>query len=622
MAVVTPPPDATLPQRLRFWARTRPDRVAFRQKDFGIWQPYTWADYDRLARHFGLGMTRLGLDAGGHVAILSENRKEWVVAQLGLGMIGGVTVGVYPTSPAEEVAYLLGLSEARFVVCEDQEQVDKVLEYLPRLPKLEALVVIDPKGLRRYDRARLHDFDAVLARGAEAERSSPALIDERLAAQRGADTALMIFTSGSTGRPKAAMISYDNINAATSGGVASYRFGPDDTILSYLPLCHVAEQSFTVFIALAVGATVNFAESLRTVQPDLREIAPTLFIGVPRIWEKLHAAMDIKAREAGGFRKALFDRAFAAVRSFAVRPRETWSALERLRFAFWYLAVFRSLLNFTGLRRCRIAFSGTAPVSPELLAFYRTLGVPILEIYGMTEVSGLALGQKTAFSAPGTVGVAMPGIEVKLADDGEVLMRGRTVFKGYYRNPAATAEIVDADGWLHSGDVGEWVCGGKEAAPAQLPEIRIVDRKKDILITSGGKNISPSEVENLIKFSPFIREAVAIGDRRNFVTALLQIDYETVGKWAEEHGVTYTNYRNLAENPRVRELVQAEVDKANARMPRVQNVRRFHILAKELDHDDGEMTATLKLRRKSVELKYADLIEGLYREPAGEAAGT
>ena len=377
-----------------------------------------------------------------------------------------------------------------------------------------------------------------------------------------------------------------------------------------------------MFIALAVGATVNFAESLRTVQPDLREIAPTLFIGVPRIWEKLHAAMDIKAREAGGFRKALFDRAFAAVRSFSVRPRETWSALERLRFAFWYLAVFRSLLNFTGLRRCRIAFSGTAPVSPELLAFYRTLGVPILEIYGMTEVSGLALGQKTAFSAPGTVGVAMPGIEVKLADDGEVLMRGRTVFKGYYRNPAATAEIVDADGWLHSGDVGEWVCGGKEAAPAQLPEIRIVDRKKDILITSGGKNISPSEVENLIKFSPFIREAVAIGDRRNFVTALLQIDYETVGKWAEEHGVTYTNYRNLAENPRVRELVQAEVDKANARMPRVQNVRRFHILAKELDHDDGEMTATLKLRRKSVELKYADLIEGLYREPAGEAAGT
>jgi long-chain acyl-CoA synthetase len=616
MALVTaPPPEATLPQRLRFWACTAPDRVAFRQKDFGIWQPYTWADFDRLARRFGLGMAALGLRSGDHVAILSENRKEWVIAQLGLGMVGGVTVGVYPTSPAEEVGFLLELSEARFVVCEDQEQVDKVLECRPRLPRLEAVVVIDPKGLRRYDRSALYDFDALLERGEEADRRGSKLVEERLAAQRSEDTALMIFTSGSTGRPKGAMITYDNINAAAAGGIALYGFNADDTVLSYLPLCHVAEQSFTVFFPLAVGATVNFAESLRTVQSDLREIAPTLFLGVPRIWEKLHAAMDIKAREAGGFRRALFDRAFAAVRDFAARPRETWSAGQRLKFAFWYALVFRSLLNFVGLRRCRLAFSGTAPVSPDLLAFYRVLGVPIVEIYGMTEVSGLAVGQKTGYSPPGTVGVAVPGVEVKLAEDGEVLMRGRTVFKGYYRNPQATAEMVDADGWLHSGDIAEWVEGGGGR------ELRIVDRKKDIMITSGGKNIAPSEVENLLKFSPFIREAVVIGERRNFVTALLQIDYETVGKWAEEHGIGYTNYRNLAENPRVRELIQAEVDKANARMPRVQNVRRFHILAKELDHDDGEMTATLKLRRKSIEAKYADLIESLYRDKAPEPAG-
>ena len=615
-----PPPDATLPQRLRFWARTWPDRVALRQKDFGIWQPYTWADYDRLARHFGLGMTQLGLPPGGHVAIVSENRKEWVITQLGLGMVGGVTVGVYPTSPAEEVEFLLALSEARYVVCEDQEQVDKVLECRARLPALEAIVVIDPKGLRRYDRAALHDFEAVLRLGAELERAQPRLVDERLAAQRGDDTALMIFTSGSTGRPKAAMISYDNINAAAEGGVAMYGFVAADSVLSYLPLCHVAEQSFTVFVPLAVGATVNFAESLRTVQSDLREIGPTIFLGVPRIWEKLHAAMDIKAREAGGFRRRLFERAFAAVKGFAVQPRATWSVANRLAFGFWYLLVFRALANFIGLRRCRLAFSGTAPVSPDLLAFYRVLGVPILEIYGMTEVSGLALGQKTGYSPPGTVGVGTPTVEVKLADDGEVLMRGRTVFKGYYRNPEATAEIVDADGWLHSGDIGEWVnvdAPGKGGG-APLREIRIVDRKKDIMITSGGKNIAPSEVENLLKFSPFIREAVVIGERRHFVTALLQIDYETVGKWAEEHGVAYTNYRNLAENPRVRALIQAEVDNANARMPRVQGVRKFHILAKELDHDDGEMTATLKLRRKNIEEKYADVIEALYRDAAPE----
>jgi long-chain acyl-CoA synthetase len=555
-------------------------------------------------------MTALGLPCGGHVAIVSENRKEWVIAQLGLGMVGGVTVGVYPTSPAEEVEFLLALSESRFAVCEDQEQVDKVLECKARLPALEAIVVIDPKGLRHYDRAALHDFEAVLRRGAELERERPGLVDERLAVQRGDDTALMIFTSGSTGRPKAAMISYDNINAAAEGGVAMYGFSAADTVLSYLPLCHVAEQTFTVFNPLAVGATVNFAESLRTVQSDLREIGPTIFLGVPRIWEKLHAAMDIKAREAGGFRKRLFDRAFKAVSGFAVRPRATWSAANRVAFGFWYLAVFRALANFIGLRRCRLAFSGTAPVSPDLLAFYRVLGVPILEIYGMTEVSGLALGQKTGYSPPGTVGVATPTVEVKLAGDGEVLMRGRTVFKGYYRNPQATAEVIDAEGWLHSGDIGERVNG----------EIRIVDRKKDIMITSGGKNIAPSEVENLLKFSPFIREAVVIGERRHFVTALIQIDYETVGKWAEEHGVTYTNYKNLAENDRVRALVQGEIEKANERMPRVQNVRKFHILAKELDHDDGEMTATLKLRRKNIEAKYAEVIEALYRDVRPEEA--
>jgi long-chain acyl-CoA synthetase len=399
-----PPAEATLPQKLRFWACTTPDRVAFRQKDFGIWQPYTWADYDRLARHFGLGMTALGLPPGGHVAIVSENRKEWVIAQLGLGMVGGVTVGVYPTSPAEEVEFLLALSESRYVVCEDQEQVDKVLECAARLPALEGIVVIDPKGLRHYDRARICDFESVRRFGEEAEREKPNLVEERLAAQRGDDTALMIFTSGSTGRPKAAMISYDNINAAADGGAEMYDFSAADTVLSYLPLCHVAEQSFTVFVPLAVGATVNFAESLRTVQSDLREIGPTIFLGVPRIWEKLHAAMDIKAREAGGFRRRLFDRAFEAVRGFAVKPRATWSAANRLAFAFWYLAVFRALANFIGLRRCRLAFSGTAPVSPDLLAFYRVLGVPILEIYGMTEVSGRARGPKTGNSPPAPVG--------------------------------------------------------------------------------------------------------------------------------------------------------------------------------------------------------------------------
>jgi long-chain acyl-CoA synthetase len=273
--------------------------------------------------------------------------------------------------------------------------------------------------------------------------------------------------------------------------------------------------------------------------------------------------------------------------------------------------VFRSLLNFIGLRTCRLAFSGTAPIAPDLLAFYRILGVPIREVYGMTETAGVATGQRTGLSPPGTVGEPVPTVEIRLADDGELLMRGRGVFKGYYRNEAATREAIDAEGFMHSGDVAEWIDA----------ELRIVDRKKDIMITSGGKNISPSEVENTLKFSPYIKEAIAVGERRNFVAALIQIDYETVGKWAEDQGIAYTNFRNLAENPRVRELIQAEVDKCNARMPRVQNVRRFHLLTKELDHDDGEVTATMKLRRKSVAEKYGDVIESLYGDkPAEQAA--
>jgi len=599
-----PPFEHTLPQRLRFWARTRPDVVAFRQKDFGIWHPCTWAEFERLARHFGRGLARLGVTRGGHVAIVAESRKEWVIAQLGIGMVGAVTVGIYATSPANEIEYLLALSDATVVVCEDQEQVDKVLEIRGRLPLLEHVIVMDPRGLRRYDRARLHDFEAVVASGAAAERDDPGLIDRVLAGQTGADVALMIFTSGSTGRPKGAMISYANIAAVAESAIAMYGFDERDTLVSYLPLCHVAEQTFTVFLPLAVGATVNFGESLRTIQTDLREISPRIFLAVPRIWEKLHASMYIKAAEAGGLRKRLFERAFAAVRGFAARPRARWSLAQRVGYALWYLLVFRALLNFIGLRRARIAFSGTAPIAPELLDFYRILGVPVREIYGMTEVSGLATGQRSDESPAGTIGEAVPGLEARLAADGELLMRGPTVFVGYYKDPQATAAAVDDEGWLHSGDVAEWVGA----------ELRMVDRKKEIIITSGGKNVSPAEVENALKTSPYIREAVAVGERRHFVAALIQIDYETVGKWAEDNGITYTNYRNLAENPKVRTLIQAEIDRVNARMPRVQNVRRFHLLAKELDHDDGEVTATLKLRRREINERYADLIDALYRE--------
>ena len=601
--------ELPLPQQLLHWARTRPDEVALRQKEFGVWQPVTWAEYARQSRHFGLGLLRLGLAPGQTLAVLGENNREWVYAQLGASLIGAITAGVYPTSPAPEVEYLLALSEAPIIVCEDQEQLDKVLAVRGRLPALRSVIVIDPRGLRRYERAGLHDFADVLALGARFEAEDPT---GAAAATRGPaldDVGLMVFTSGSTGRPKAAMMSWRGLGAGARGLNSMLRCSASDSLVSYLPMCHVAEQIFSIHIPLSCGAVVNFAESLRTVQEDLRELSPQIFFGVPRIWEKFHASIQTKLREAGGFRLALYERTMRALEPLAGKPRSRWTLVERARWALCYVLILRSLLNFVGLRRCRAAISAGAPIAPEILKFFRLLGVPIREAYGMTEASGATTMQPSDSSPVGTVGIPYEGIDVKLADDGEILVRGDIVFRGYYRNDAATREAIDDEGWLHTGDVARWQ--DVPGAPGGR-ELRIIDRKKDIMITAGGKNITPSEIENALRFSPYIREAVVVADRRRFVSALVQIDFESVSKWAEEQGLLYTNFRSLVELEPVRALVQGEIDRANAQMPQVQHVRKFHLLVKELDHDDGEVTATMKVRRKSVAEKYANVIEALY----------
>ena len=595
-----------LPQQLMQWAKRRPDDVALRQKNFGVWEPVTWGQYANHSRWFGLGLLQLGLAPGQSVAVVGENCKEWAFAELGIAMVGGITAGIYPTSPVAEVGYLLALSEAPIVVCEDQEQLDKVLEVRGQLPKLRAVVVIDPKGLRGYDRSILHDFAAIVAMGREAERADAAAAATASAGPKLDDIGLMVFTSGSTGRPKAAMMSWRGLGAAARGLNTALGCGPRDRLVSYLPLCHVAEQMFSIHIPLATGAVVNFAESLRTVQEDLRELSPQIFFGVPRIWEKFHSTIQTKLREAGGLRLWLYERAMASLDGQAAEPRSRWSAAQRLRWAFWYIVVLRSLLNFVGLRRCRVAISAAAPIAPEVLKYFRLLGVPIREAYGLTEASGATTIQPSDASPVGTVGVPYPGVELKLADDGEILIRGEVVFRGYFKNDDATRGAVDAEGWLHSGDVGAWADGPTGR------ELRIVDRKKDIMITAGGKNITPSEIENALRFSPYVKEAIVIADRRRFVSALIQIDFESVSTWAEEQGLTYTNFRSLVELPPVRDLIQREVDAVNARMPQVQQVRKFHLLAKELDHDDGEVTATMKVRRGSIAEKYGQVIEELY----------
>ena len=598
-----------LPQQLLHWAKTRPEGVALRQKQFGVWDPVTWGQYADQSRWFGLGLLQMGLVPGQTVAVLGENCREWVYAELGIALVRGITAGVYPTSPAPEVEYLLALSEAPFIVCEDQEQLDKVLSIRERLPALRAIVVIDPRGLRRYERDGLHDFSDVVASGRRFELENAAAAAAATVGPQLDDIGLMVFTSGSTGKPKAAMMSWRGLGAAAQGLNTMLACSERDSLVSYLPLCHVAEQMFSIHIPVLSGAVVNFAESLRTVQEDLRELSPQIFFGVPRIWEKFHASIQTKLREAGGIRMALYQRALASLDATATLPRANWSLLQRARWAFWYVLVLRSLLNFVGLRRCRVAISSGAPITPEILKFFRVLGVPIREAYGLTEASGATTMQPGDASPVGTVGVPYSTVELKLAEDGEILIKGEVVFRGYYKNEAATREAIDADGWLHTGDLGRWDDG--PGGPSG-PELRIIDRKKDIMITAGGKNITPSEIENAMRFSPFVKEAVVIADRRRFVSALIQIEFESVSAWAEQQGLTYTNFRSLVELPSVRELIQREVDAANARMPQVQQVRKFHLLTKELDHDDGEVTATMKVRRKSVAEKYAEVIEAIY----------
>ncbi|MEN2990735.1 AMP-binding protein [Tistrella sp. BH-R2-4] len=595
-------PVLTMPQMLREHARHQPSTLAIRQKDFGIWQPITWSGYFERARAFGLGLEALGVTAGGHVGVLSENRAEWVIAQMGAGIIHAVTVGVYPTSPANEVAYVLAHADVDVVVVEDQEQADKVLDCRADLPRLRRIVVVDMRGLKAYDHPDLIPFDEVERLGAERHAAEPERADRLLDAQTLDDTALMIYTSGSTGKPKGAVITWRNIVHVVPGLIARLSLGPAASSLSYLPLCHVAEQAMTNFAPVYLGSLISFGESLRTVQSDLREVAPTFFMGVPRIWEKLHAAIHIKMAETGGWRKALYDRALADGMALAYKPRRQWTLAERLRFQIWYLLVYRALLNFIGLRRTQIALTGAAPISTDILRFFRAIGVPLVEVYGQTETAGVALGQLPEDPRPGTVGTAVDGVEVKLdPTTSEILVRGGSVFAGYYKNEAATRDTI-RDGWLHTGDVGEEVDG----------HIRIVDRIKDIMITAGGKNLSPTEIENAVKSSPYLKECVVIGDRRKFVSALIQIDYDTVARWAEEQGIAYTTFRSLAENPRVRALVEQEVAHANAGLAPVSHVRRFHLLTKELDHDDDEVTATMKIRRSNVYRKYADTIESLY----------
>ncbi|UQS27746.1 AMP-binding protein [Amycolatopsis thermalba] len=572
-----------------------------REKHRGRWREWTWAEYAERVANVAAGLRELGVEPGDRVAIHAENRPEWVVADLAVQGIGAISMGVYPTSPEAEVEYLLSHSGAKVLIAEDEEQLDKALAVRGRLPELRHLVVMDPRGVRVEALPDLMTFEQL-----ERPRDN-ALRDYADAVARldPAATAILVYTSGTTGPPKGAMISHANLVAAGRTFLSALGGGPDDEVLSYLPLCHIAERLTSVIDSVWAGSVVNFGEGGPSFLNDLRDVQPTVFLGVPRVWEKMLAGTEIRMADASRLKRGLYR--FWLKQGRRIAPRRMagrLSAADRIRVWLGEILVFRALREKLGLVRVHTALSGAAPIAPQVLEYLWAIGVPVREGYGQTENTALATLTPERDVRLGAVGKPLDGVEVRIAEDGEILTRSAGVFQGYYRNPEATAAAVDADGWLHTGDVGEIDDDGF---------LRITDRKKDIIITAGGKNISPSEIENRLKVSPFVREAIVIGDRRKYLTALIGVEAETVGNWATRRNLAYTTYADLSAKPEVRALIQQVVDETNREFSQVEQIKRFALIGKELDHTDGELTATQKVKRRAIEQRFAEEIEAMYR---------
>jgi long-chain acyl-CoA synthetase len=605
----------TIPQLLRHRAAMQGDALALREKDYGIWNPYSWNHYYRTARSVALGLLALGIKPGDRVAIAGENTPEWFYADLGIQMIGAIAVGIYPTNPWLELQYIVKHSGARVVITGDQEQTDKVLDAIANnggLPALEAIVCIDMKGMRHYRQPNLMSFEKLCARGDAHARETPDVertLDQLITLGSPDDVSILVYTSGTTGPPKGAMLTHRNLVYAAyvyaeTVGIADKPF----EAVSYLPLCHVAERCYGEVMHLVLGGTVSFAESIDTVAINIREIAPTFFVGVPRIYEKLQQGFMFRLGESGRLRQRFTRVCLAWGRKLSDRRQEGtagWS--DSLAYAVLYLLMFRNLQRHLGFAYSNHRLCAGASISPETLRFFDIIGRPVLQGYGLTESGGVAFIQTASHHRLGGCGLPMAQTEWKLDSDGEILLRNPGVFKGYFLDEKASTASLEPDGWLRTGDIVEVLANG---------EIAVIDRKKAIIITAGGKNIAPSEIENALKDSEYIKEAIVVGEARKYLGAILQVDYESVGRWARDRALPYTNYKSLSQLPEVNELVERIVNETNKRFARVENIRRFAILEKELDHDDGELTATQKVRRAMIEKKFARELAIIYKPEA------
>ena len=592
-------------RRLKDIASRFPERIAFRDKKFGIWNEISYKEFWLQVNYVGCALNYFGIGKSDKVAIHSENRPEWLISDIGAQAIGAISVGLYPTNPPAEVKYLLGHSESQILFAEDQEQVDKALEVLQDLPDLKKIIYFEDKGLFRYESEKLMKWEDFLEIGKKEFEKDKEFVNSRIDEIKSEDIALMIYTSGTTGPPKGSMLSHGNLEWVSSI-IPEISFTPgidNPEYLSYLPLCHVFGRLVDEIIGINTIGTINFAESIDTVQQDLAEIQPSIFPAVPRILERMHAGTLVRMRDASRLKQLLFKTASYFGNITAKRRlKNPNDFIAKITNFLAQMIAFRSLRKKLGLLNIDNAVSGAAPISPEILRFFMSLGVPIYEGYGMTENSAIATGNTPDKVKLGTVGTPQAGTELRLAEDGEILVRHPGVFKGYYKNEEATKEVIDEDGWLYTGDVGEY----------DGEFLKIVDRKKDIIITSGGKNVSPSEIENNIKTSPFIKEAIVIGDDRKFLSALIGIEYDIVSNWALRKNIAHTTYRNLSENEEVQNLIWDEIQKANEYTSSLQ-IRKFRMLTKELDHEDGDLTATQKAKRNVIMEKFSDLIEDMYK---------
>ncbi|WP_377828904.1 AMP-dependent synthetase/ligase [Bradyrhizobium lupini] len=602
----------TIPQLLRQRAAMHGDKLALREKEYGIWNPHSWSHYYETARAVAFGLLALGLKPGDRVAIAGENTPEWFYADLGVQMIGAVAVGIYPTNPWVELQYIVRHSGARVVITGDQEQTDKVLDALAKndgLPALESIVCVDMKGLRQYRQSQLTSFEALCQRGRAYALEHPdanATLDRLISQASPNDISILVYTSGTTGPPKGAMLTHRNLVYAAyiyaeAVGIADKPF----EAVSYLPLCHVAERCYGEVMHLVLGGAVSFAESIDTVALNIREIAPSFFVGVPRIYEKLQQGFLFKLGESGQLRQRFVKACMAWGRKLSDRRQAgttTW--LDRLGYALLYVLLFRNIQRHLGFARSRHRLCAGASISPETLRFFDIVGRPVSQGYGLTESGGVAFIQTDSHHRLGGCGLPLHHTEWKLDSDGEILLRNPGVFKGYFLDEKASAATLDSAGWLRTGDIVEVLDNG---------EITVVDRKKAIIITAGGKNIAPSEIENALKDSEFIKEAIVVGEAKKYLGAIIQVDFDNVGRWARDKALAYTNYKSLSQLPEVYELVERIVGETNKRFARVENIRRFAILEKELDHDDGELTATQKVRRAMIEKKFARELAIIYQ---------